>query len=112
MHLGKLFGHCDDLDCTLEHTKLSAAEGQSIAALTVLTLQSICTDEMFNLFWSKLEIESKEIDGPQLPRASYETGQGSSTHPDSPKSFYRIVYFEALDLVINARFDQPGYMML
>ena len=93
---------------------MSTAEGQSIAALTVLTLQSICTDEMFNLFWSKLEIESKEIDidGPQLPRTSYETGQGSSTHPDSPKSFYRIVYFEALDLVINARFDQPGYIML
>ena len=112
---GIIFGHCDNLSRTLQHTELLAAEGQSIAALTVSTLQSICTDEMFNLFWSKLEVESKEIDidEPQLPRARkaprrYEIGQGSSTHPDSPKSFYHIVYFEALDLVINAikdRFD-------
>ena len=66
-----IFGHCDNLSRTLQHTELSAAEGQSIAALTVSTLQSICTDEMFNLFWAKIEIESKEIDvdEPQLPRA-------------------------------------------
>ena len=57
-----IFGHCDNLCRTLQHTELSAAEGQSIAALTVSTLQSIRTDEMFNLFWSKLEVESKEID--------------------------------------------------
>jgi len=53
--LGQLiFGHCDNLNRTLQHKDLSAAEGQSVAALTVTTLQSIHTDEMFDLFWEKV----------------------------------------------------------
>ena len=67
-----IFGHCDNLSRTLQHTELSAAEGQAIAALTVSTLQSIRIAEMFfNMFWAKIEIESKEVDvdDPQLPRA-------------------------------------------
>ena len=89
---GIIFGHCDNLSHTLQHTELSAAEGQAIGFdCTVSTLQLIHTDEIFNMFWAKIEIESKEVDvdEPQLPRARiapkrYEIGQSSSTHPDSP----------------------------
>ena len=35
-----IFGHCDNPNRTLQHTELSVAEGQSVAALTVSTLQS------------------------------------------------------------------------
>ena len=120
--LGQLiFGHCDNLSRTLQHKDLSAAEGQSVAALTVTTLQSVHTDEMFNLFWEKVQKECEKIDveEPELPRARkapkrYEIGQGDSSYPDSPKSLYRVAYFEGLDLVVNAirdRFEQPGYLM-
>lgn len=67
--LGQLiFGHCDNLSCTLQHKDLSAVEGQSVA---VTTLQSICTDEMFDLFWEKIQKECKKIDVEEakLPRA-------------------------------------------
>lgn len=71
---------------------------------------------MFNLLWAKVEIESKgvDVDEPQLSRARkipkrYEIDQSSSMH------WPYGVYFEALDLVINAmqlkRFKQPGYKM-
>ena len=120
--LGQLiFGHCDNLSRTLQHKDLSAAEGQSVAALTITTLQSIHTDEMFDLFWEKVQMECEKLDieEAKLPRARkapkrYEIGQGDSSYPDSPKALYRITYFEGLDLVVSAvkeRFEQPGYLM-
>ena len=120
--LGQLiFGHCDNLSRTLQHKDLSAAEGQPVAALTITTLQSIRTDEMFDLFWEKVQMECEKLDVEEakLPRARkapkrYEIGQGDSSYPDSPKALYRITYFEGLDLVVNAvkeRFEQPGYLM-
>jgi len=44
---------------------------QSVAALTVTILQSICTDEMFNLFWEKVQKECEKINVEEatLPRA-------------------------------------------
>ena len=120
--LGQLmFGHCDNLSRTLQHKDLSAAEGQSVAALTVTTLQSVRNDDMFELFWEKVQKECEKIDveEPELPRARktpkrYEIDQGDSSYPDSPKALYRVAYFEGLDLVVNAikdRFEQPGYVM-
>lgn len=49
---------------------MSAAEGQKVAAMTVATLQSIRSDDNFDLFWKRI-IEmagEKEIDEPVLPR--------------------------------------------
>jgi len=116
-----IFGHCDNLSRTLQHSEITAAEGQSTTSLTVSALESIRSEEMFNLFWDKVmkEIQNVDVGQPVLPRARkvpkrFETSRSVSSHPDSPKSFYRIVYFEVLDLVINAikdRFDQPGYEM-
>ena len=100
---------------------MSAAEGQSVAALTVTTLQAVHTDEMFDLFWEKVQKECEKIDleEAKLPRARkvpkrYEIGQGESLYPDSPKTLYRVAYFEGLDLVMNAikdMFEQPAYSM-
>ena len=120
--LGQLiFGHCDNLSRTLQHKDLSAAEGQSVAALTVTTLQSIRNDDMFELFWEKVQKECEKIDveESEVPRARktpkrYEIGQGDSSYPDSPKALYHVAYFEGLGLIVNAikdRFEQPGYVM-
>ena len=46
---------------------MSAAEGQEVAALTVSTLQSIRSDEMFGLFWEKVQ-RLREADGEKLQR--------------------------------------------
>ena len=120
-YFGVKFGHCDNLSRTLQHKDLSAAESQSVAELTVTTLQSIRNDDMFELFWEKMQKECEKIDveEPELPRARktpkrYDIGQGDSSYPDSPKVLYRVTYFEGLDFVVNAikdRFEQSGYLM-
>jgi len=65
------------------------------------------------------EIHNVDVGQAVLSRAQkipikFETGQSVYYHPDSPKFFYRVSYFEVLDLFISAikdRFDQPGYKM-
>ena len=47
----------------------SAAEGQTIAAMVVDTLQSIRSDASFELFWSKVTTMTEPLDiEPILPR--------------------------------------------
>ena len=69
--LGELvFKHSDNLSKTLQKETLSAAEGQECAALTVMTLQSLRSPEMFEIFWKKVNTTSKNlaVEHPSLPR--------------------------------------------
>ena len=65
-----LLKHSDNLSKTLQSPKLSASEGQRIAAMTVKTLQSLRTDSNFDLFWTKAETARQKLDvnEPELPR--------------------------------------------
>lgn len=118
--LGELvLQHTDNLSKTLQNQSLSAAEGQQSANLTVKTLQSIRTDQMFDLFWEKatMSADKLSLDPPSLPRkrrcpSRFETGLAEPEYHDSPKSLFKASYFEALDFVttsIKERFNQPGY---
>ena len=57
------------------------------------------------------------ISDPLLPRkrrapARIEVGSGQPTFPETPKDHYRRIYFEAIDLIVNAieqRFSQPSF---
>ena len=116
-----LFRHSDNLSRALQKKELSASEGQAIASKTVITLQSIRSDESFKNFWGKVKaLTSKnDICDPVLPRRRkrprrYEEGEAPHEFDETPEGMYRRVYFEALDLLvqsINARFDQPGYQV-
>ena len=46
--------HCDNSSQTLQHIEMSAAEGQSVVALSLQCLKKLQTDEMFPLFWCKV----------------------------------------------------------
>ena len=61
--------HADNLNRTLQSTKMSAAEGQHIARLTLTTVSKIRSDCSYSLFWdnARLDAEKLEIDGPVLP---------------------------------------------
>ena len=118
---GLILNHSDNLNQTLQQVNLSATEGQAVANLTVQTLQSLRSDSMFDFFWRNV-LQTKEnldVDDPTLPRRRktprrLETGNGEPSFPDSPKDLYRQVYFEAIDLVVNAikaRFNQPGFQV-
>lgn len=118
--LGELIlKHTDNLSKTLQKETLSAAEGQQCAALTTKTLQSIRSDDRFDLFRGKVTMtaEKLELEPPSLPRKRkrpkrFESGTAQAKFLDSPKAYFKVSYFEALDLAIMAikeRFDQPGF---
>ena len=120
--LHKILSHTDNLSKTLQHTTFSAAEGQHVVSLTTTALQSIRSDQMFDLFWQKIVLQANEleIEEPTLPRRRkvprrYEVGTGTADHtPSSPKDHYRAIYFEGLDTAIGCianRFKQEGYQM-
>ena len=71
------------------------------------------------MFWEKVLkcANSLDVDEAQLPRKHktprrYDDGESSGDFADSPKSYYRQVYYEATDCIVNClknRFDRPGY---
>ena len=118
--LGEMvLGHTDNLSKSLQVKTLTASEGQELAKVTVTTLQSLRTDEMYDLFWQKVTkmANDLEVDPPTLPRSHkrpkrYEDGSSSSHTHHTPQDYFRSMYFEALDLITNSitdRFDQPDF---
>ena len=61
VYWGSLYSNTDNLSKTLQNQSLSAAEGQQSANLTVKTLQSIRTDQMFDLFWEKATMSADKL---------------------------------------------------
>lgn len=99
--------------------RLTAAEGQKVAELSVQTLKSMCTDECFTTFFrfvNKLR-QNNGVAEAVLPRARkaphrFEVGCGEGSYCDAVEDLYRRQYFEALDCAIAGitdRFHQPGY---
>ena len=87
--------------------------------MTVQTVNSIRTDESFDLFWLKVNrfIEDHDISKPELLRQRkrprrYEEGSYDGDFHESLKEYFMQQYFGAVDLITNCilnRFDQPGY---
>ena len=120
--LGELvLKHADNLSKALQHKSMSAAEGQEVALMTVETLKRIRSGECFDMFWSKVDhfVSAHDVADAELPRRRrrpmrYDDGLSGGDFHEEPKQFYKQLYFEALDLVVNciqSRFDQPGYQI-
>ena len=118
--LGELIlRHSDNLSRTLQSSRVSAAEGQRIAAMSVKTLGSMRTEESFKMFWSNVTSKACDIEVCDLVLSRkrkvsrrYDIESGEGEHPETVEDFYRVIYSEALDLITNSienRFDQPGY---
>ena len=113
----RILKHTDNLSRTLQHKDISAIEGQEVANLSVKTLQCMRDEQIFDLFWRMVQqLASKhDIGEPTLPRKRkvprhFEVGSSEPEHPSSPKEYYKRIYYEALDLVVNcikSRFDKP-----
>ena len=111
----------DNLSMTLQKQSLSAAQAQHVAQLTVETLKRMRTCESFENFFQLVEaLQVKyKADPPVLPRKRkaprrIEIGEGECYFSDDVKDYYRIQYYEVLDLAVSGisdRFDQPGYIM-
>ena len=99
---------------------MSAVSGKGVACLTKDVLQKMRNDTSFRSFYDVVLLKSKSCpstSGPMLPRRTraprrIEIGTGEPTYPVTAQDFYRRIYFEAIDLMMNAidqRFDQPSF---
>ena len=115
----KILKITDNLSRTLQKQSMSAAEGQSVAELTIKTLKSMRTDANFNAFFTLCNCfrEHSNVNLPVLPRKRkapkrYEIGTEDGSHSATVEDHYRQAYYEVLDLAIAGildRFNQPGY---
>ena len=101
----------------MQKADMSAAEGQSVTSMVVSTLKSLRSDASFDLFWQvTASAEDLDVNKPALPRRRkiprrFDDGSAPTFHT-TVEDHYRVIYFEALDLVtssIEDRFNQPGY---
>ena len=60
--LGELvLNHTDNLSRTLQHMSMSAAEGQYVTSMTVATLNSMRSDDQFDLFWDLVILKAEQL---------------------------------------------------
>ena len=66
-----LLRHADNLSKTLQRKSISAAEGQQVGKMVIHTLQSLRTEDSYDLFWTKVstmaETDDIDVEEPQLP---------------------------------------------
>ena len=110
--------HTDNLSKTMQKADMSAAAGQVLTAMTLSTLKSLRNDASFELFWKKITTSAEGLDVkpsalPRRRKTPHRFDNGSiSTFHVTVEDHYRVIYFEALDLItscIEDRFNQPGY---
>ena len=99
---------------------MSALSGKRVVCLTKGVLQKMRNDASFRSFHDGVLLKSKSypsMSGLMLPRRTraprrIEIGTGEPTYPVTAQDYYRRIYFEAIDLMMNTidqRFDQPSY---
>ena len=78
-------------------------------------------DQCFDLFWEKvvMKAEQRSVETPLLPRrrklpSRFGTEQAPAEFHSTPKDYYRQIYFEAMDHIVQAitdRFDQEDFVV-
>ena len=65
-----VLGMAENLSCVLQNKKISAAEGQAAAELTLDTMLKHTTNKAFTKFWDKVvkHSETVDVDEPALPK--------------------------------------------
>ena len=113
-----LLQHSDNLSRTMQRADMSAAEGQEVVAMTLSTLCALRNEPSFDMFWRRVCDSSSAlgVDRATLPRRRKiprRLDDGAApAFPETVEEHYRVIYFEALDLItscIKDRFNQPGY---
>ena len=121
-----LYAMTDYLSKSLQATKMSAIKGRKSADLVITTLKDIRKDYQFQLFYDAVKKAANSIKGiaqPAMPRkrkrpnysiiqyvVGYE-GPASNAHYPETTEYFKQMYFEALDAVVNAvedHFEQPA----
>ena len=111
----------DNLSRTLQHEHLSASEGQSVAQCTIKSLESIRSEESWDLVWTRLCLETFKIGIPdaELPRKRKRPARlesrAAEEFPSTPKNHYHGIWNEGFDFAVQGikdRFEQVGYKLV
>ena len=89
---------------------MSAISGKRFAHLTKEVLQKMRSDANFKSFYDAVILKSKNyssMTGPVLPRRTrvprrIDIGTGETANPATTQDYYRQIYFESIDLMVNA----------
>ena len=122
----KPYAMTDNLSKSLQATKMSAIKGRKSADLVITTLKDIRKDDQFQLFYDEVKKAANSIKGiaqPAMPRKrkrpnysiiqcviGYEDPASNAHYPETIEKYFKQMYFEALDAVVNAmedHFKQP-----
>ena len=101
---GQLHSHTNNLSRDLQGTK--------VANLTKETLTKMPSDQSFDHFYGNISRKSEGLLGkPTLPRkrctsARLEVGAGTPSYPQTAKDHFRRVYYEAIDLIVSAIYQE------
>ena len=101
-----ILSRSDNLSKTLQHVSLSAAKGHHMAKLTLQVLNFICQADKLDLFYQSV-LQRYKVNPPTLPRKRcaprrFEIGSSDSDYRSSLQDFFRMVYYEALDLITTS----------
>ena len=111
---GQVHSHTDNLSKDLQGTKVAPVSGQGLALanLTKETLTKMSSDQSFDHFYAIISRKSEGLLGkPTLPRkrctsARLEVGAGAPSYPQTAKDHFRRVYYEAIDLIVSAIYQE------
>ena len=120
IHLANMvLAHTDNLNQMLQGTQMTAIDAQVISRACVTTLQSLQSEDEFNLFWAKVKqfATAHNVDAPSLPHRrnapiKHMLGKALGKHPEKVEVDYRRKYYAVLDTVVSCikeRFEQPDY---
>ena len=122
----KLYAHTNNLSKTTQREKMSAIKRKSLADLTAQTLDGICNDHNYNLFYESVEKSAgkiKAVSKLTLLR-KWNTPNYSILHfvkghkfeelhcPETVHAYFKAIYSKTIDTIINSiedRFEQPGF---
>ena len=108
---GQLHSHTDNLSKHLQGTKAAAASGQGLALanLTKETLTKMPSDQSFDYLYGNIPARAKACLVNQRFRctsARLEAGAGAPSYPQTAKHHFRRVYYEAVDLIVSAIYQE------
>ena len=101
-----LFGPAEEVSKVLQAKNISLQESLASVHTVKCFYERQRTDDSFNSFFDKVveEARSLKIGEPKLPRYRRQPQkfEGSAPHQfDTPKTFFRQIFFESCDLLIN-----------
>ena len=111
---GQLHSHTDNLSKGLQGTKVAAVSGQGLALgnLTNETLTKMPSDQSSDHFYANISRKSEGLLGKatllrkRCTSARQGVGAGTPSYSQTAKDHFRRVYYEAIDLIVSAIYQE------